>query len=178
MNWSQFAKAAPDLAKAGEERFERWSLILLGSVRKDGTPRISPVEPLIVGGELLLGMMWQSKKALDLLREPRCLVHSIITDRKGNEGEFKLRGRARDIADPGTSSPSRSSTRRSSPSRVSRSPCRPGPDHRSRLAGLLRRLGRGLRLDLGRDLDAAAGHLCDRLRGVDGAVPTLFDEVA
>ena len=66
-------------------------------MRKDGTPRISPVEPLSVGGELMLGMMWQSKKALDLLREPRCLVHSIITDRKGNEGEFKLRGRARDI---------------------------------------------------------------------------------
>ena len=97
LNWNEFAQAPPDLAKAGEERFERWGLILLGSVRKDGTPRISPVEPLIVGGELLLGMMWQSKKALDLLREPRCLVHSIITDRKGNEGEFKLRGRARDI---------------------------------------------------------------------------------
>ena len=99
MNWNEFAKAAPDLAKAGEERFERWGLILLGSLRKDGTPRISPVEPLIVDGELMLGMMWQSKKALDLLRDPRCLVHSIITDRKGNEGEFKLRGRARDISD-------------------------------------------------------------------------------
>ncbi len=46
-------------------------------------------------------MMWQSKKALDLLREPRCLVHSIITDRSGKEGEFKLRGRARDIPDLG-----------------------------------------------------------------------------
>ena len=99
MNWNEFAKAAPELAKAGEERFERWGLILLGSLRKDGTPRISPVEPLIVDGELMLGMMWQSKKALDLLRDPRCLVHSIITDRKGNEGEFKLRGRARDISD-------------------------------------------------------------------------------
>jgi len=99
LNWNEFAEAAPDLAKAGEERFERWGLILLGSVRKDGTPRISPVEPLIVDGELMLGMMWQSTKALDLLRDPRCLVHSIITDRKGNEGEFKLRGRARDIGD-------------------------------------------------------------------------------
>ena len=150
MNWNEFAQAAPDLAKAGEERFERWGLILLGSVRKDGTPRISPVEPLIVGGELMLGMMWQSKKALDLLREPRCLIHSIITDRKGNEGEFKLRGRARDIGDPDvreayakrssrrsaggrrsqscTSSPSISSPSRSSSSRTSRRPSRPGPD--------------------------------------------------
>ena len=99
MNWHEFARAALDLAQAGEERFERWGLILLGSVRKDGTPRISPVEPLIVGGELMLGMMWQSKKALDLLREPRCLVHSIITNKDGSEGEFKLRGTARDLAD-------------------------------------------------------------------------------
>ena len=99
MNWHEFARAALDLAQAGEERFERWGLILLGSVRKDGTPRISPVEPLIVGGELMPGMMWQSKKALALLREPRCLVHSIITNKDGSEGEFKLRGTARDIAD-------------------------------------------------------------------------------
>jgi hypothetical protein len=100
LNWNEFAEAAPDLAAAGEERFERWGLILLGSVRKDGTPRISPVEPLIVDGELMLGMMWQSTKALDLLRDPRCLVHSIITDRKGHDGEFKLRGRASDVRDP------------------------------------------------------------------------------
>ncbi len=99
MNWNEFAQAAPELAKAGEERFERWGLILLGSVRKDGTPRISSVEPLIVCGELMLGMMWQSKKALDLLRDPRCLIHSIITDKDGGEGEFKLRGTARDIED-------------------------------------------------------------------------------
>jgi hypothetical protein len=99
LNWNEFAQAAPDLAQAGEERFERWGLILLGSVRKDGTPRISPVEPMIVGGELMLGMMWQSKKALDLLREPRCLVHSIITNKDGTEGEFKLRGTAHDVSD-------------------------------------------------------------------------------
>jgi hypothetical protein len=88
------------VAKAGEERFERWGLSLVGTIRRDGTPRLSPVEPLVVGGELMLGMMWQSAKAKDLLRDPRVLVHSIITDRKGTEGEFKLRGRARDIRDP------------------------------------------------------------------------------
>jgi len=99
MNWNQFAKTAPEMAKAGEERFERWGLCLVGTVRRDGSARISPVEPLIVGGELMLGMMWQSTKAKDLLRDPRVLVHSIISDRAGTEGEFKLRGRARDVRD-------------------------------------------------------------------------------
>jgi hypothetical protein len=99
MNWQDFAQAAPELARQGEERLERTGLCLVGSICKDGTPRISPVEPLIVGGWLQLGMMWRSRKALDLLRDPRCLVHSTITDRAGNEGEFKLRGRAIEITD-------------------------------------------------------------------------------
>jgi hypothetical protein len=97
MNWSEFAEASPELAKEGEDRLEKWGLSLVGTIRKDGTARISPVEPLIVDGELMLGMMWQSTKATDLLRDPRILVHSIITDRKGHEGEFKLRGTVTDV---------------------------------------------------------------------------------
>lgn len=97
MNWNEFARSSPEIAKAGEDRLEKWGLCLVGTVRKDGTPRISPVEPLVVDGELMLGMMWQSTKAKDLLRDPRVLVHSIITDRKGNEGEFKLRGTVADV---------------------------------------------------------------------------------
>ena len=100
MHWNEFAKAAPDLARPGQERPDKWGLCLVGTIHKDGTPRISPVEPLITGGKLYLGMMWRSKKALDLLRDPRCLVHSIISDREGTEGEFKLRGRAIDTRDP------------------------------------------------------------------------------
>jgi len=99
VNWDEFAAAAPEIARLGEERFERTGLSLVGTVCKDGSPRISPVEPLITGGRLYLGMMWQSKKARDLLRDPRCLVHSVISDRNGSEGEFKLRGRAVDVPD-------------------------------------------------------------------------------
>ena len=98
--WREFATQAQDLAALGEERMEESGLILLGTVRKDGTPRISPVEPLLVDGQLFLGMMWQSTKALDLLRDPRCLVHSIISHKDGTDGEFKLRGRAIGVNDP------------------------------------------------------------------------------
>lgn len=99
MHWNEFATAAPELARLGEERLEKWGLCLVGTIRRDGTPRISPVEPVITGGKLNLGMMWRSKKALDLLRDPRCLLHSIITDKAGTEGEFKLRGQAAEITD-------------------------------------------------------------------------------
>ena len=73
---------------------------MVGTLRRDGWPRISPVEPFFAGGQLYLGMMWRSVKALDLLRDPRCVVHSTVSNRDGTEGEFKVYGRAREVDDP------------------------------------------------------------------------------
>lgn len=100
VSWNDFATAAPELASEGLERFERAGLVLLGSLRVDGYPRISPIEPILTDGTLYLGMMYRSTKALDLYRDPRCVVHSIVSNRDGTEGEFKLYGRAVAIADP------------------------------------------------------------------------------
>jgi len=69
-------------------------VFLVVSIRRDGTPRLSPVEPLLLEGDVWLSMMWQSRKALDLLRDDRILIHSIVTTREGTEGEVKVRGRA------------------------------------------------------------------------------------
>ena len=95
--WQQFAESAPELAALGEAQFARTGLALVGTLRRDGWPRISPVEPFIVDGQLYLGMTWRSVKALDLLRDPRCVVHSTVSDREGTEGEFKVYGRAVEI---------------------------------------------------------------------------------
>ena len=46
-------------------------------------------------------MMWRSKKALDLLRDPRCVVHSVTCDRMGTDGDLKLYGRMADVHEPG-----------------------------------------------------------------------------
>jgi hypothetical protein len=100
MRWDEFAAAAPELAQLGEERLRARELCLVGTLRKNGYPRISPVEPEFVDGELMLGMMWRSPKALDLLRDPRLVVHSVVSDRMGSEGDFKLYGRAADVRDP------------------------------------------------------------------------------
>ena len=100
MQWSQFKKDAPQIAEVAEKLFDKSGVILLGTIRKDGSPRISPVEPLIVGGELQFGMMPRSFKALDLRRDPRCTIHSAVSDRMAKDGEFKLHGRAIDVRDP------------------------------------------------------------------------------
>jgi len=82
-----------------DERIEASGILLLGTVRADGRPRISPCEPYVVDGELLLGMMWRSKKALDLLRDPRLTLATARADRGGADGDLKLYGTVRDIAD-------------------------------------------------------------------------------
>ena len=97
MIWEEFKANAPEIATLGEERFNRTGLVLLATLRKNGWPRISPVEVIIVDGHLYLGMMWRSMKALDLQRDPRCTVHSTVCNKDGSEGEVKLYGNAVEI---------------------------------------------------------------------------------
>ncbi len=100
MNWDAFATAAPEIAERAETRFRTDGLCLVGTLRRDGSPRISPCEIDVAAGELLLGMMWRSRKAIDLLRDPRFVVHSVTRDREGTEGDVKLYGRAIDVSAP------------------------------------------------------------------------------
>lgn len=97
MMWQQFETAAPEMAALGKKQIERSGIVLIGTVRKDGSPRISCVEPFFVDGTLYLGMMWQSHKALDLLRDSRIVVHNTLCTSTGDEIEFNLRGRAIEI---------------------------------------------------------------------------------
>lgn len=101
MNWHAFEEAAPELAAIGRRRIDEIRLVLVGTLRRDGSPRISPVEAFFVNGELMLGLMWQSKKALDLLRDPRLVVHTATCDPDGTDGDFKAYGIAVGVQDPG-----------------------------------------------------------------------------
>ncbi len=98
-SWREFAASAPELAAFGEERLRETGLVLVGTLRADGWPRISPCEAYIVDGELMLGMMWRSKKAADLLRDPRLTVVNPQADREPRFGDLKLYGRAVEVAD-------------------------------------------------------------------------------
>jgi hypothetical protein len=100
VRWSDIGSTQPGLARLAQERLIDPGVVLVATIRHDGTPRLSPVEPYIMAGELWLSMMWQSTKARDLLRDPRILVHSVITNRDGTEGEFKVRGTIRVEDDP------------------------------------------------------------------------------
>jgi hypothetical protein len=100
MNWGEFVDVCPEIAEPARGRFEADELVLLGTLRADGSPRISPNEVDFAKDRLLLGMMWRSRKVADLRRDPRIVVHSLPSDRLNPGGDLKLYGRAVDESDP------------------------------------------------------------------------------
>jgi Pyridoxamine 5'-phosphate oxidase len=102
--WDEFAADAPELARGVRAAFDRGVNKLLATLRRDGSPRISGIEAGFKEGELWLGMMDQSRKALDLRRDPRMALHSPSED-PGEDpakwlGDAKLAGRAVEVTDP------------------------------------------------------------------------------
>jgi hypothetical protein len=94
MRWDELESRQPRLAALAQQRLIDPGVLLVVTIRRDGTPRLSPVEPFVMEGRLMLSMLWGSRKAADLQRDSRILVHSIVTGRDGGEGELKIRGRA------------------------------------------------------------------------------------
>ena len=101
MRWGEVVRAEPRLGEVLHARLVQPGVVLVVTLRRDGTARLSPVEPFVLDDDLWLSMLWQSRKAADLARDDRLLVHSIITSRDGGEGEVKLRGRALPEPDAG-----------------------------------------------------------------------------
>jgi len=92
--WQEIEAAAPDLAAAARAVFDAYKHKVLATLRADGSPRVSGNELTFKDGEVWLGMMHRSVKALDLLRDPRLAVHSATADAELKLGDAKLSGRA------------------------------------------------------------------------------------
>jgi hypothetical protein len=92
--WRDLELGAPQLARLGKASLDATRVALLGTLRRGGSPRISPVEPYLVQGQLLIGAMAWSQKAADLRHDPRYVLHSAVTGPDSGEGELKLYGSA------------------------------------------------------------------------------------
>ena len=92
--WREVEQGAPQIARLGLARLGAVPVAMLGTIRPDGSPRISPIEPYLVNGQLLVGAMTWSKKASDLHRDPRYTLHSVVSGADSGEGELKLHGSA------------------------------------------------------------------------------------
>jgi hypothetical protein len=100
MRWADFERAAPELAALGMAGFREQNLCLIGTLAADGWPRISPNEVYFPGGDLLLGMMRNSRKSKDLERDSRITVMTPQCDREAKRGDFKIYGRVVGVTDP------------------------------------------------------------------------------
>lgn len=98
LTWAELEAAAPEIAAHGRELLEKFQFVLVGTLTKDGSPRVTPVEAYVIDGHLLANMIPRSLKARDLLRDPRVYVHAPVTAKEGDP-EFKLAGRADVLTD-------------------------------------------------------------------------------
>ncbi|MFI5689058.1 pyridoxamine 5'-phosphate oxidase family protein [Streptomyces sp. NPDC051636] len=100
MNWSDFRATEPGFAEIVEERFGAFRHHALATLRKDGSPRTTGLEVRFVRGELWLGMMPNSLKALDLRRDPRfALQTNPGPDTGTGGGDIRITGRAFEVVD-------------------------------------------------------------------------------
>jgi hypothetical protein len=100
MSWKELETAQPELAAFGAERFRKFEVAYLATVRKDGSPRVHPVTPIVGQGHLFLFMEPTSPKGHDLRRDGRYALHGSVNDSSGESGEFFVSGRARYVDDP------------------------------------------------------------------------------
>jgi hypothetical protein len=91
LTWAELEEAAPEIAAYGFDLLTRFQFVLVGTLTKEGAPRVNPCEAYVIDGHLLLNMMPRSLKALDLRRDPRIYVHTPVTSKEGAEGEFQTR---------------------------------------------------------------------------------------
>ncbi|MEV6769460.1 pyridoxamine 5'-phosphate oxidase family protein [Nocardia sp. NPDC051030] len=98
--WTEFAKGAPHISDIFIRRLAATgNLCMLATLRADGFPRISPLEPRVFEGELVVGGMPGTTKFADLARDPRFCLHTATVDTHVGDGDVKLFGTVHNVRD-------------------------------------------------------------------------------
>lgn len=101
-SWHDFRAVEPAFAAVVEKRFGLHKHHVLATLRADGAPRLTGLEVDFRAGELWLGMMPGSRKALDLRRDPRFSVYANPgPGAEMEDGDARVAGRAIEVKDPG-----------------------------------------------------------------------------
>ena len=93
MGWKALERADPDLAAAGAARLSD-GYAFLATTRRDGSPRVHPVSPLVGRGRLFIFMDPTSPKGHDLRRDGRYALHAAVGSPEQGQAEFFVTGRA------------------------------------------------------------------------------------
>jgi hypothetical protein len=100
VTWKEFADEAPGIAEIFRRRHAATgNLCMLATIRSDGYPRISPIEPNIFEEHLVIVGMPNTTKFTDLGREPRFCLHTATVDTWISDGDVKLWAKAVNLTD-------------------------------------------------------------------------------
>ncbi|MFH9423633.1 pyridoxamine 5'-phosphate oxidase family protein [Streptomyces sp. NPDC017529] len=101
LGWAGFVAAQPELAERVRARFAAYRHHVLGTLRADGSPRLTGIEADFRFGDLWLGMMANSRKARDVRGDPRFALHANPGPDTGmGGGDVRVAGRAVEVTDP------------------------------------------------------------------------------
>lgn len=91
-SWTLLCSDAPELARAITDRFQANLHHVLGTIRPDGSARLSGSEVAIDPNGVGIGMMPDSHKLRDVRRDPRVELHSAPLEDDLSTGDAKLTG--------------------------------------------------------------------------------------
>ena len=98
--WKEFTGGAPRIAAIFTRRHAAaGNLCMLATLRSDGYPRISPIEPRVFEDQLWIVGMPDTTKFRDLGRNPRFCLHTATIDPQVTDGDAKLWGMVDDVPD-------------------------------------------------------------------------------
>lgn len=90
--WIQFRKEAPELAEKVESSFESNIHHVIGTIRKNGSPRLSGTE-VRIDDEVRIGIMPDAVRLQDIDHDPRVEIHSAPLEPDLAHGDARLSGR-------------------------------------------------------------------------------------
>ncbi|MFF3064433.1 hypothetical protein ACFVQ3_07740 [Oerskovia sp. NPDC057915] len=103
--WKQLVDDAPDLAARVRSRFEAARRHVLATRTLTGSPRVSGTEVGFWEDDVWIGSTSRSGRSMDLLVDPRFVLHSNPGDGSRTDGDVKVDGTVRTAPqdDPGRS---------------------------------------------------------------------------
>lgn len=102
--WRDFETTAPEFAESVAGRVARRRHKTLATLRRDGSPRVTGIETMLVDGDIYIGSMAGARKSADLQRDPRFALHCVAADPPENDpsawdGDMSLSGSAVEVRD-------------------------------------------------------------------------------
>lgn len=96
--WADIEKSEPGLTSRIRARFEGHPHHVLGTVRLDGSPRLSGINVFFNDGRLWFGSMASARKVDDIRRDPRVAFYSATLDEHMNGGDASISGIAETLS--------------------------------------------------------------------------------